>query len=65
MLALWASPQINFSKEKKEKKKAIVQVEGFRKTGFFKKNTTRYAIEAVSVKSKSNYVLELFGWRFF
>ena len=23
MLALWASPQINFSKEKKEKKKAI------------------------------------------
>ena len=23
MLALWASPQINFSKEKKEKKKAL------------------------------------------
>jgi hypothetical protein len=28
---------INFSKEKKEKKKPFVQVEGFKKAGFFEK----------------------------
>jgi hypothetical protein len=45
MLALWASPQINFSKEKKEKKKAIRPSGRFQKSKFFRKNTTRFVIE--------------------
>ncbi len=38
-----------FSKEKKEKKKAIRPSGRFQKSKFFRKNTTRYVIEIGSV----------------
>ncbi|WP_396191817.1 hypothetical protein [Flavobacterium sp.] len=43
------SAHINFSKEKKEKKKAIRPSGRFQKSKFFRKNTTRYVIEIDSV----------------
>ncbi|PWA07280.1 hypothetical protein DB895_00720 [Flavobacterium psychrotolerans] len=45
-------PYIKFLKEKKKKKKVVLQVEVSRKTSFFRKNTTRYIIGNVGVKSE-------------
>jgi hypothetical protein len=45
----YAPPIKIFSKEKKEKKKAIRPSGRFQKSKFFRKNTTRYVIEIDSV----------------
>ena len=56
---------LNFSKEKKEKKKAIRSSGRFQIKKFFKKNTTRYIIGSMSVKSEMDIVANRYGWRFF
>jgi hypothetical protein len=61
----YRKPHIKFLKEKKEKKKVVLQVEGFKKNKFFRKNTTRYIIGNVGVKSEVNVVAKRYGWRFF
>ena len=57
--------RIIISKEKKEKKKAVCSSGGFQIKKFFKKNTTRYIIGSVSVKSELNVYANRYGWRFF
>jgi len=56
---------LNFSKEKKEKKKAVCSSGRFQKKKFFKKNTTRYIIGSVGVKSEVSVDANRYGWRFF
>ena len=56
---------LNFSKEKKEKKKASRSSGRFQKSKFFWKNTTRYIIGSVGVKSELNVVANRYGWRFY
>jgi hypothetical protein len=56
---------LNFSKEKKEKKKAVRLSGRFQKKKFFKKNTTRYIIGSMSVKAEVSVDTNRYGWRFF
>ena len=56
---------LNFSKEKKEKKKASRSSGRFQIKKFFKKNTTRYIIGSMSVKSEVSVDANRYGWRFF
>lgn len=57
--------RIFISKEKKEKKKAIRLVEGFKKASFFKKNTTWYFIGNRGFKIKVECFAKRYRWRFF
>ena len=57
--------RIIISKEKKEKKKAVCSSGRFQKKKFFKKNTTRYIIGSVGVKSEVSVDANRYGWRFF
>lgn len=56
---------LKFFKRKKEKKESRPSSGGFKKNKFFRKNTTRYIIGKVEVKSEINVVANRFGWRFF
>ena len=56
---------LKFFKRKKEKKESHSSSGGFQKSKFFKKNTTRYIIGSVSVKSEMGFVAKRYGWRFF
>jgi hypothetical protein len=52
-------------KRKKEKKESRTSSGGFKKKKFFRKNTTRYIIGNVGVKSEVNVFAKRYGWRFF
>ena len=54
-----------FKRKKKEKKESRTSSGGFEKNKFFRKNTTRYIIGNVDVKSELNVVAKRYGWRFF
>lgn len=51
-------------KRKKKKKESRTSSGGFEKNKFFRKNTTRYIIGNVGVKSEVNVVSKRYGWRF-
>ena len=55
---------LKFFKRKKEKKESHPSSGGFKKNKFFRKNTTRYIIGNVGVKSEVNVVAKRYGWRF-
>jgi hypothetical protein len=52
-------------KRKKEKKESRTSSGGFEKNKFFRKNTTRYIIGNVGMKSEVSVVAKRYGWRFF